>query len=372
MKKISLFHGETILQQFNACVGHNGWNGMHNYVDGYAEATKAMIENIIYGVDIDEGKTQLNVDIAIYPVLFSARHYLELFIKQQIYIINWFKNKGNSIEGRLLKTHDIHNLWGIFLKEVKLTNERRLYKYLHDFHKYIIAFNNIDSTGETFRYPYAQDNEMHLTKYSVIGIYSFYEKFIELTELCEEFSYLTNYLYHEYSVNTYTKKLSRADIELISKSIPLRKEWGTESFKLTREGIMENLLISCREFNEALTIIQSHLEFNRYINPDDYYLPIHKDILLRYLNGKYSEEEISTLSNKTLATLKALIEISNYPMNAIYFSEYFIPLYEKYFNEYSLDRNLINFDSNYISKSVNKAKKGIIKINYNHILDEVN
>lgn len=369
MKKIKLFHGEPIYHHFNACVGYNGWNGMHNYVDGYAEATKAMIENIIYGVNIDEGRVQLSVDSAIYPIFFSARHYLELFIKQQIYIINFFKNEKILIEDRLLKTHDIHKLWCVFLKEIKLTYDRRLYKYLEGFHCYIIAFNNMDSTGETFRYPYSQESKMHLTEHSVIGIYSFYDKFNELTKMCDEFSYLTTFLHHEYSVNTYTKKLNRADIESISKLVPLRKEWGTEEFKRVKEKIISDLSISSREFNEALLIIQSHLEFNVNINPDDYFLPISKDILLRYLSGKYSIYEIKTLSNKALATLKALIEISHYPMNAIYFSEYFLPLYEKYYSEYNLDRNLIVFDAGYIFKSIHKAKRGIKRINYNNFFN---
>ncbi|WP_180134630.1 hypothetical protein [Acinetobacter sp. YH12070] len=369
MKKINLFHGEPIYHQYNACVGYNGWNGMHNYVEGYAEATKAMIENVIHGVDVNKGRMQLSVDFAIYPILFSARHYLELFIKQQIYIINLFKNKESLIEDRLLKTHDIHKLWCVFLKEVKLTYDRRLYKYLNRFHCYIVDFNNMDSTGETFRYPYSQESKMHLTDRSVIGVYSFYEKFNELTGLCEDFSYLTTYLYHEYSVNTYTKKLNRVDIEYISKRVPSRSEWGSEEFKRVRQETIDKLSISCREFNEALLIIQSHLEFNININPNAYYLPIDKDVLLRYLNGKYSMDEIKTLSNKTLAALKALIEISNNPLDAVYFSEYYVPLFEKYYTEYNLDRNLIIFDTHYIFKSVQKAKKGVKRINYNNFFN---
>lgn len=150
------------------------------------------------------------LDTCVYPILFSARHFLELFLKQQILRISYLKNNDENninIKLKLLKTHDTHNLWKIFLEEIKLVSDHRLYPYLEDIHKFILDFHEIDSTGETFRYPYSQTNNLHLTDRSVIGLKTFYKDFLKFSEVASTFEYLTGYLIQEYNVGTYTKHL---------------------------------------------------------------------------------------------------------------------------------------------------------------------
>ena len=267
--KNTLFAGEekrSDVSKYNACVGNNGWVGMYSYIDGFQSSTVILLESLIKDVDKEDfdGFTWC-LDTCVYPILFSARHFLELFLKQQILRISYFKNKSKSdyeIKLKLLKTHDTHKLWQLFLSEVKEVSDSRLNKYLNKIHIFTLEFHNIDSTGETFRYPYNQKNSLHLTNHSVIGLKRFYEQFLKFSKLASEFSYLTDYLNQEYRVGTYTKHLSRNDIEQIACSLPKKNDWKSQNLKKHQLDAKNKYGVGSREFKEVLEIIQNNIEFN--------------------------------------------------------------------------------------------------------------
>lgn len=113
---------------FNACVGNNGWVNINTYIDGYRSATLIMLESTLYKNTQEKYETFDSVDTAIYPIFFSARHFIELYIKQKIYAINFFKLKA-TIEAKLIKTHNIEKLWGLFIDIVNKTCDSRIKKY---------------------------------------------------------------------------------------------------------------------------------------------------------------------------------------------------------------------------------------------------
>lgn len=97
MNTANLFQKEKDDFHYNACVGNNGWTGIRAYIHGYQAATLVMLESVLKSVnsrkDVPEDANYWYVDTAIYPILFSARHYIELYIKEKIYEINSFKLK---------------------------------------------------------------------------------------------------------------------------------------------------------------------------------------------------------------------------------------------------------------------------------------
>ena len=94
---------------YNACVGNNGWISINTYISGYQAATLVMLESALESIstrkNVPDNAEMWNIDTAIYPILFSARHYVELYLKQKIYAINYFKLK-EKIEEKLIRTHD--------------------------------------------------------------------------------------------------------------------------------------------------------------------------------------------------------------------------------------------------------------------------
>ncbi|MCU4339130.1 hypothetical protein KTH08_18045, partial [Acinetobacter dispersus] len=84
-KKNKLFSSENNpydITKYNACVGNNGWVGMSTYIDGFHSSTVILLEALINDVDKKSYDGFFwGVDTCVYPILFSARHFLELFLK---------------------------------------------------------------------------------------------------------------------------------------------------------------------------------------------------------------------------------------------------------------------------------------------------
>ena len=78
MKTVNLFQAEPGDYLYNACVGNNGWISINTYIDGYQAATLVMLESALNSVssrdNVPNNANYWNVDTAIYPILFSARH----------------------------------------------------------------------------------------------------------------------------------------------------------------------------------------------------------------------------------------------------------------------------------------------------------
>ena len=235
MKTANLFQKEQDNVDYNACVGNNGWININTYIHGYQAATLVMLESVLKSVncrkDVPENANYWYVDTAIYPILFSARHYIELYLKQKVYAINQFKiNK--KIEDKLVRTHDINKLWGLLKTIVNETHDSRISEFIIAIEPYVNDFSKIDLTGETFRYPYNQDyTKKHLENMSVIGLYNFYHKFNKLSKYMTDFDCLIDYLYDEYKTHTYTSHLNREDIENIAKKLPVHTDWKKDEFR---------------------------------------------------------------------------------------------------------------------------------------------
>jgi len=88
-------------------------------------------------------------DGLIYPALFSFRHYLELTMKDSI---NYFSNSLEVSKDVLRREHNLKTLWKSLLPYIGEGEEVDIMQ------KLIFEVNNIDSTSETFRYPYEIDD----------------------------------------------------------------------------------------------------------------------------------------------------------------------------------------------------------------------
>lgn len=89
-------------------------------------------------------------DGLIYPALFSFRHYLELTMKDSL---NHFSNPSSLqvVKEVQNRDHNLKNLWKALLPYIGTGEDVDIMQ------KLIYEVNNIDSTSETFRYPYEID-----------------------------------------------------------------------------------------------------------------------------------------------------------------------------------------------------------------------
>ncbi|MDZ7641697.1 MAG: hypothetical protein U5J62_06730 [Desulfurivibrio sp.] len=102
---------------------------------------------------------------------------------------------------------------------------------------------------------------MHLIHTPIINITILGKRYKELSCKLEKIEWLANYLIDEYSQGTFTKELSREDIEDISITLPNKDKWEEEIFVEIREELKSKYKIGSRRLSEALNIIQKHREF---------------------------------------------------------------------------------------------------------------
>lgn len=359
-----IFKGNPHYFHLNACVGNNGWTGISTYLEGYQAATIAMLESILSNKSLDGSELIFwTEDTAIYPILFTARHSLELFLKAEINNINSLSKNLSPIQKELTVTHNIQDLWNIFKDQLSLLNDNRLKYITLKLEDAIEEYNKIDPNGETFRYPYSNDNKKHLKEISVINVYDFYINYLELAKEMQEFHLLVGCLDDEYCVETYTKKLNRRDIEDISKSLPSREKWASIDFNEIKNDIKKKYNISGRELSDIIKGIELHYEFSLNIIPNNFLFNIDKNILIEYCNGLVDLDKLKSLDKEYLITLRALIETYNcgYPV----FSER-IKKYETYFKEMNFDCEI-----DYIFRCHKKVKLLLTeRLNYNFLFDD--
>jgi len=238
---------------WNACVGNNGSPSYRTYAKGFANAAVILINDAIVTRDVDQ---------QIYPICFNMRHAVELSLKYQILMLESIRSESSIGQFDSAGSHDVGNIWEYCKKSAKL-KDKRFGNLLNGLDGYIKDIAEIDPTGQTFRYPLNKESIKHLVDVSVISIVRLKRKFEHLIEKLDELYDLTNCLIEEYAQDTYTKSLSRKDIEEISNALPEISLWSCESFNKIRDDIKNKYSIGSRELSECLNSIKLHREFSK-------------------------------------------------------------------------------------------------------------
>lgn len=247
----------------NACVGDNGQPSYSEYANGFSSAANLLIKSVLNAEGI-----RLPVDEYIYPICFNMRHSIELRIKQAIIDLKKISKHGRCIkEYNLEGSHDIGSLWKYFVESSKKI-DRRYESFTSTLDESITDIAKVDPTGQTFRYPFNNENRKHLTKVSVINVANLYSRFNKIESELNDMQRLNDELICEYSWETYTKKLSRADLESISPSLPNISTWGDDDFVSIKKEIRKKYSLSNNEFSKALNIIKDHIEFSYFVGLD--------------------------------------------------------------------------------------------------------
>ncbi len=357
----------------NACVGTNGFNGIETYEYGFDQAVNILVDAA--------KKDSVIVDPIIYPLLFSARHRIELFLKKCIFLLeelNRIRKKNFSPMSCL--SHDIRKLWN----HVKLLSsvDRRYLALINDLSPLIEDYCIIDLTGETFRYPYNKKNEHHLDDFSCINIGVFKGQYDRVAKLIGEFSHFNETLLWEYKTDTFTDDLSRSQIKAIAKELPPKDSWTDSTFDEVKKELKRKYAISSGILSEALDIIQKHREFSSYIknvlpikelSKIDYRLfkaKIHEFHLKDKGRGSEERREMCLVETSSLlvplaiSSLRAFYEIGYFTE----YSEYYDPLVEYFLKEDNCEIYLMQFIDSV--RSIEWIEKGMLICGQTHFLSD--
>lgn len=352
-----------------ACVGVNGGTNDNYIRTGYQEAVEGILERI---------KKTGYEDILIYPLIFSARHSIELGLKlilQGILIIHELKNaKYGKIfpYNAVMKKNHIHNIKRLNEQILAyITIDDRLVKHYQPVIEYLDDYD-IDPEGDAFRYATSTGDVPHMESRNIthISIDVFAENFRHLSDMIDDFIYFISDIIEEYSLNTFTKKLSRAQIAEISQLIGNLQDWTT-----SKDEIKSKYSIGAKELSEAVNIIKSHREFSanigmesRFPSLDDVALSAYKEYIdgiekitctrkgkapigIEYEETTYDEEImnkiekvfLNKISYEGIITIAALIEISKRSL----YSEQFDSVYKELYETYDQDSSRILYKLGY-------------------------
>jgi len=240
----------------NACGGNNGSPDYWEYSKGFSSSANLLIDAVIR----DEART-LSVDELIYPACFNMRHSVELRLKAAISHLQSIANtKGEKIFFDYTGSHDISLIWEFLKTNSELIDERYITINAR-INSTIVDIADVDATGQTFRYPVNTESQKHLTEISLINFIILKHQFSDLEKNLDTLYRLNIFLIEEYSLKTFTRKISRKQLFEISKILPATSAWVEDHFNETRNFIKNKYGISGSELSKAINLIKGNYEF---------------------------------------------------------------------------------------------------------------
>lgn len=329
------FHEEDAII---ACVGENGGTTDEDIRNGFKRTVELLTESLKDGQEVE--------DLLVYPIVYNARHSIELSLKIVIKML-WeiegkkgIKYSDEIIAERKKKIHT-HNIEELYKMACENKNiDRRIPAYFENIED-MIRFYYFDEEGDAFKYELNKENQPHMikNKNSHISIVLLETEFKEVMEKFDELIYFLRNCMDEYSLGTFTKNLSRTDIWDISKRLPDYEEWRTEKFREIKEEIKQEYHLGSKEFSEAVNLIKKNRLFSANIGCEKIFGTITQEELKEYAslvkyyfekdkskkgdvtggyrldkvqqNAEILKKYLSNISMETLNTLLCFYDMSN-------------------------------------------------------------
>ena len=272
------FHEEDAII---ACVGENGGTTDEDIRNGFKRTVELLTESLKDGQEVE--------DLLVYPIVYNARHSIELSLKIVIKML-WeiegkkrIKYSDEIIAERKKKIHT-HNIEELYKMACENKNiDRRSPAYFENIED-MIRFYYFDEEGDAFKYELNKENQPHMIKNKIshISIVLLETEFKEVMEKFDELICFLRNCMDEYSLGTFTKNLSRTDIWDISKRLPDYEEWRTEKFREIKEEIKQEYHLGSKEFSEAVNLIKKNRFFSENIGCEKIFGTITQEELKEY------------------------------------------------------------------------------------------
>ena len=174
----ALFRSGPVME-LNACVGENG--GPYDLID-YGKGFFNGAQEIAIAVKERNGI----IDLLVYPICFSFRHGIELYVKALVQAASKFNGSRRAYQ----KNHSIDEYWNMIVEEFDKFDDCVIDKTEIGIAGDIIAdFVQIDPTGQVFRYPEDLKGNAHLTGLKLINVEVLADGMKLLHELLEDWHY---------------------------------------------------------------------------------------------------------------------------------------------------------------------------------------
>jgi hypothetical protein len=232
--------------RWNACIGKQG--DEENYLDGYIEAAMELAGAVIDKKMFDKR------DTLVLPVLYNARHAVELALK--------FTTDRLAMAGLmptpLRRDHNINAYWDDL--HAASPGDEKLSQTIMAMKPFVDSLSHIDHDGQELRYHLNRSDNLSLSKYSLANLEVIRASLSELSEIISVLKYRTMSFLDEHETGACTNRCSRRDLLAIAQLMPRREFWKDAIFDQQKVLIKARFKLSNTQFSKALDVIQSNRE----------------------------------------------------------------------------------------------------------------
>jgi hypothetical protein len=233
---------------WNACIGPQG--DEENYVDGFIDAALALANLIL------EKEMFVARDTLVLPILYNARHGVELSLKFAM---------TRLLAAGILKVshavnHDIASHWQ-HLQQASIGDEA-IRRHLSELQPYIMSLASIDDDGQQLRFATDVEGNPSLEDKPLANIQVIRNSLVVLQKVLRDLKNHLLRLCAENTLGSHTEECSRMDLMSIARMLPPRTEWSSASFTTAKQSVQERYKLSGKKFCTALDAIQANREMN--------------------------------------------------------------------------------------------------------------
>ena len=275
---------------FNACVGTNSLHNMRTYAEGYLQAAQKLLEVMF------SQKLMYERDTLVHPILYSARHSIELSIKHILIQLNQtdIKTEVPSING-----HNLKDLWLLF--KAKTNFDRRIIELVNAIDPIVTQLDQADPDAQDFRYPVNSDGTQTLDGKTIIDLITVGQVVDFISAKLIQLFNLVEVIVDERKLNSFTKEFNREELRQLSIELPDVTTWkDNPEFEAVKARWKERYNISNKTFSSAINFIKDHMEFSGNINFEHPFIAL-DDKLLEDLVKKANEIRYEQIADRKLS-----------------------------------------------------------------------
>ncbi|WP_069047399.1 hypothetical protein [Hydrogenophaga sp. RAC07] len=292
--------------------------GDHAYVLGFAQAAMALLHTAIepprpkesagsFEDLVDEGDVGAYMDALVYPICFSARHHIELFLKRQI--ARLAEVRDIDVNRTVLRDHKLAPLLDELFRVCDKTDST-LRERLELIEGAIRELDAFDSQGQTFRYRRSNEKELHLQEVSHINLGTLEAGLKRLFAATEDFDNYVGALVYEYQQGSFTSKLSREKLVELAKALPPRSSWTKSSvFDAVKQQFRQKYDLSSNDFQKAVNRILAVRGLSGYVDVELALPHLTPEQLTKLVALEVTKEELDAIPKEVWRVLETVGEV---------------------------------------------------------------
>lgn len=237
--------------EWNACIGRQGHE--ENYLDGYIEAAIELAEAVLAKGMHDKR------DTLFLPILYSARHAIELLLKFAIDKLH----RANVIRDLHPVNHDILSHL-IHIEDAEI-GDALIKECLRGLRPFIESLSRIDEDGQELRYSITTDGKKSMEDRSLANLVTIYSSLKKVEKMMTQLKYRLVDFASERATGTHTAECSRRDLFDIARMLPQQPDWNSAPFDVAKEAIKTKYALSGKAFSRAFEAIKAHRELGSLV-----------------------------------------------------------------------------------------------------------